>query len=226
MLAMDATTLEIRKHFFLPTNSLDGDIEWGSSAMLFQTSDGLPMVAATGKDGVLYAQHRDDLTPGWRAELALSCVCPECGCGSLSTPAFDGNYLYVGAGAAPDADLENGSIYALDPDTGAILWRNLLEGAVLAPVTVAGGAVYVSTTTGLAVFDAETGDELWRGPRTLLFSQPAVTGGVVYTTQVNGSVVAWKPIEDSATSSSARPGPPIRRRALSDRSAGSSGHLR
>src|SRR5258706_5770960 len=114
LLAMDATTLEIQRHFFLPTNSLEEDIEWGSSAMLFKTSTGAPMVAATGKDGVLYAQRRDDLTPGWRVTLALSCVCPECGCGSLSTPAFDGARLYVGAGAAPDADLENGSIYALN----------------------------------------------------------------------------------------------------------------
>ena len=59
MLAMDATTLEIKSHFFLPTNSVDLDIEWGSSPTLFETSDGLRLVAATGKDGILYAQRRD-----------------------------------------------------------------------------------------------------------------------------------------------------------------------
>ena len=194
MLALDATSLEVRSHFLLPTNSVDYDIEWGSSPMLFETSDGVPLVAATGKDGVLYAQLRDDLSPAWAAVIATECICPECGCGSISTPAFDGHLLYVGAGAAPDSDYELGSVYGIDPDDGEIQWRCLLEAPVIAPVTLANGLVYVSTEAGLNILDAATGEMLWSdGRQPLIYSQPVVLGGSVYSTQFNGDVVAWQP---------------------------------
>jgi len=194
LLALDAETLEIRGHYFLPTNSTSEDIEWGSSPTLYETADGVPMVAATGKDGILYALRREDLEPVWTLQVALGCLCPECGCGSLSTPAFDGQRLYVGAGAAPDADLENGSLYAVDPATGEVLWKRLLTGTVIAPVTIANGVVYASTTAGLEIFDAETGGPLWQAdPRMAMYSQAVVCRGTVYTTFVSGYIVAWRP---------------------------------
>jgi polyvinyl alcohol dehydrogenase (cytochrome) len=196
MLALDATTLEISSYYFLPTNSVDSDIEWGSSPTLFQTSDGLPMVAATGKDGVLYAQLRNDLSPAWSVTLAYECICPECGCGSVSTPAFDGHTLYAGAGASPDADFEAGSVYAIDPDNGTVLWSRLLSGTVIAPVTVGNGVLYVATLDGLVILEAATGTPLWSaGPKVTIYSQPVLAGGRVYCSQLDGNVVAWQPAE-------------------------------
>jgi outer membrane protein assembly factor BamB len=100
MLSLDATTLEVKSFFFLPTASLEGDIEWGSSPTLFEDSDGQPLAGATGKDGVLYVLRRGDLAPAWQAKLAVQCLSPEDGCGAISTPAFDGAQLYAGAGVA------------------------------------------------------------------------------------------------------------------------------
>jgi outer membrane protein assembly factor BamB len=192
MLAMDATTLEIKSYFFLPSNSVDLDIEWGSSPSLFETSAGLPLVAATGKDGVLYAQSRDDLSPVWSARLAIECICPECGCGSISTPAFDGHTLYVGAGVVP-GEVENGSVHAVDPDTGDILWTRLVPGVVIAPVTIANGLLFVSTGLGLLVLDAADGALLWsNGPEVTIYSQPVVCDGVVYSSQFDGNFIAWQ----------------------------------
>ena len=51
LLALDATTLEIKAYFFMPLEPDDGDIEWGSSPTLYETPDGSRWVAATGKDG-------------------------------------------------------------------------------------------------------------------------------------------------------------------------------
>lgn len=193
LLALDADSLEIKGYYFLPTNSTADDIEWGSSPTVLQTLDGDRLIAATGKDGILYALHQEDLSPAWAVQIALGCICPECGCGSLSTPAFDGKLLYVGAGASPDADLENGSVYAINPDGGVVLWRQLLAGAVIAPVTVANGVVYVSTLRGLEVFDKDTGERLWRSEtRSGLYSQPVICDGTVYSTFVSGNVVAWR----------------------------------
>jgi outer membrane protein assembly factor BamB len=193
LLAMDATTLDIKAHYFLPTNSLEGDIEWGSSPVLFHDADGVPMLAAAGKDGVLYTLRRDDLSLIWQLRIAVQCICPECGCGSLSTPAFDGVTLFSGAGVSNPELFDEGTVYAIDPSTGAIIWSRTTPGTIIAPVTVANGMVFAGTTKGLLVLDAGTGDFLWTdGNRSAMYSQPVVVDGTVYCTYVNGEAVAWR----------------------------------
>ena len=193
MLALDATTLDIKDYFFLPTNSTADDIEWGSSPTLFQYEDGGHVVAATGKDGNLYCVSRDKLKPVWTTRVAISCDCPECGCGSLSTPAFDGSSLYVGAGANDENAMNTGAVYAIDPGSGDVIWRQPLTGVVIAPVTVANGIVFASTTTGLVALDAGTGNPLWDdGSYGMLYSQPIVSGDTVYSTYVSGDIIAWR----------------------------------
>lgn len=193
LMALDANTLEIKSHFFLPTNSLEDDIEWGSSPTLFTSPDGTPLVAATGKDGLLYTLRREDLLPQWTTPLAIQCVCPECGCGSISTPAFDGVRLYVGAGVSNPDEFEAGTIYSIDPATGAVLWSRRTYGTIIGAVTAANGLVFAASTGGLDIFDAATGDYLWNdGQYDALFSQAVVSNGTVFTTYLNGHVVAWR----------------------------------
>jgi outer membrane protein assembly factor BamB len=192
LLALDATTLQNKAYYFLPTNSTENDIEWGSSPTVFSTPDGTRMVAATGKDGVLYVLKAHDLSLRFTVRLALECICPECGCGSLSTPAFDGRYLYVGAGAPDPEGFDNGSVYAVDPSNGETVWRQFLMGTVIAPVTVANGIVFVSSTLGAVALDSATGEWLWDdGAYGLLFTQPVVANGTLYTTYLNGDLVSW-----------------------------------
>ena len=199
MLALDASTLEPLASFFLPADEQSDDFDWGSSPTLFPTSDGRRLVAATGKDGILYALSRDDLSPVWKQTVAVPCICPECGCGSLSTPAFDGTTLYVGAGVRDPNGDASGSVYAINPDTGEILWEQDLDGTVIAPVTVANGLIYTSTTSGLKVFDSQTGEAVWDdGGYGLLYSQTIVQDGSIYNTYLDGSVVARSVMNASA----------------------------
>lgn len=192
-LSLDATTLQIKSYFALPNYDPELDIEWGSSPTLFETADGHRFAAATGKDGILYVLNRDDLSLAWTVRLGIKCVCPECGCGSLSTPAFDGTFLYVGAGASDPEGFDNGSVYAINPATRQTVWMHSLSGTVIAPVTVANGVLFVSTTTGALAYNAETGDQLWEdGGHGTLYSQPVVVNGMLYTTYFSGDVIAWK----------------------------------
>lgn len=201
-MSVDATTLTTKSYYLLPSYDPGADIEWGSSPTLIQTADGQRLVAATAKDGVLYALNQDDLSVGWTLRLAVSCVCPECGCGSLSTPAYDGKLLYVGAGVADPEGFDNGSVYAINPSNGTVVWMRSLADTVLAPVTVANGVLFVSTLTGLQVYDAASGDALWNdGMGGALYSQPVVTNGTVYLTYVGGDIVAFKPSSKSQSSS-------------------------
>ena len=162
LLALDAATLEIQAHFFLPVLDTDDDADWGSSPNLFQTSDGQQFVAANGKNGMIYVLHRPDLTPALSYSLALDCATPEAGCGSLSTPAFDGQTLVTGAGQPDASGVPPGSVYALDALTQNLVWYYPAGGVVIAPVTLTPGLVLVPTISGLAVLDSGNGTELWR----------------------------------------------------------------
>jgi polyvinyl alcohol dehydrogenase (cytochrome) len=191
LVSLNATTLEVKQHFFLPTNSLEEDIEWGSSPTLVKLSDGTLVVVATGKDGVLYALDKD-LRLLWQTKIAVQCVCPECGCGSLSTPAFDGASIFAGAGVSDPELFEEGAVYRINPKDGRVVWRTPTAGVIIAAVTVANGLVMAGTTMGLNVFDAETGRLLWKEPDSnLIYSQPVVAGGVIYCTYMNGNVTAF-----------------------------------
>ena len=191
LLALDATTLRIQSYFFLPIAPEDSDADWGSSPVLFQ-SGGQPMLAASGKTGMMYVLHRPDLALLWSYKLATDCDSPELGCGSISTPAFDGSVLVTGAGQ-PDGNGPLGTVYAFDPGTRQLLWRYAAAAAVLGPVTLTPGLVFVSTVSGLAVLNAATGAALWTdgGVSGAMFGQPVVSGGILYATYANGDVIAW-----------------------------------
>ena len=200
MLALDADTLNIKSYYLLPEAESQVDLDWGSSATLF-TSAGVPMLAATGKDGMLYAFERPSLRLAWTTYLAVDCVDPMEGCGSLSTPAYDGATLFVGAGVRDPNEDFGGSVYAIRPADGSVIWVRDTDGTVLAPVTVANGLLFVPTTEGLEIYDAATGQILWNDrKRGALYSQVAVVLGTAYSTYVSGDAIAWHiPPADSST---------------------------
>jgi outer membrane protein assembly factor BamB len=191
LLALDAASLETKGHFFLPA-PLEGDADWGSSPMLFQTADGGQYVAANGKNGYIYALRRSDLSVAWSFQMAANCDTPQAGCGSLSTPAFDGTVLVSGAGQPPDQADALGSVYAFDPVSGDRLWSYAGRGVVIAPVTLVPGLVLAPADNGLVILDAASGARLWTdAPNPGLYGQAVVSDGVIYATYVNGDVVAW-----------------------------------
>jgi outer membrane protein assembly factor BamB len=68
---------------------------------------------------------------------------------------------------------------------------------VIAPVTVANGVVFVSTSSGLVALDANTGDPLWDdGSAGLIYSQPVVVNGTVYVAYFSGRLVAYRLTSD------------------------------
>lgn len=91
-----------------------------------------------------------------------------------------------------------GELRAVDAATGAIMWRASLAAAPTAVPALAGGRLYVPTSTGeLVVLDAAgcgaaTCAPLWTAPTgSPIGTQPAVAGGVVFTASVDGSVDAF-----------------------------------
>ena len=173
------------------------DADWGSSPTLFEDGAGRRLVGAGQKDGSYYAFLRDDLGHGpvWRTPLARGGGCPECGDGTLSTAAFDGLRLYVGAGAPPGTPdrFEAGTVSALDPATGSIVWQYSIPGGpVFAPITVVNDVVLVAGAFRVAALSAATGAERWSYPVIAqLFGGIAVSGGRIFLGDVYGFVYAF-----------------------------------
>jgi len=195
LLALDASTLAIRANFLRPIASFDNDGDWGSSPTLLQTADGRQFVAANGKDGVMYVLRRPDLSLAWSFKLATLGDAPQDGGGSISTPAFDGQAIFVGAGTPDASNSSPGVVYALDPLTHNARWMYPARGPVLAPVTVTPYLVLVASMNGLSILDAATGAELWTDQGTAgLVGQAVVANGTIYAAYTNGDVsaLAWQ----------------------------------
>ena len=67
----------------------------------------------------------------------------------------------------------SGSVYAIKPDDGSVVWRKDLDTTILSSTTVANGLLYVTTTRGLEIYDTATGQVVWNDKRRArIFSQP------------------------------------------------------
>jgi outer membrane protein assembly factor BamB len=178
-----------------PTNMWDAD--WGSSPTLFSDPSGRQLVGAGHKDGHYYAFDPGNLAAGpvWSAPVARTGEVPQEGDGTLSTAAFDGDRIYVGGGIPPDtADpLVSGSVVALDPATGAVLWRQTMPGPVIAPISAVGGVVFAAGGNLVEAFNAATGEVLWSYRTTVpIYGGIAISGDSIYVGDLAGKLYAFR----------------------------------
>jgi outer membrane protein assembly factor BamB len=174
--------LSIEDHWKLSPEdfALAPDSDWGSSPTLFHDAAGNRLVGAGQKNGYYYAFSRDDLAGGplWKAPIATPGFCPQCGGGTLSTAAFDGKRLYV---------------VALDPASGAELWRTAMAGPVLAPISFANGVVFAAGGTSCVALDAATGAVLWHGEASeILWGGIAISDGRIFFGDFGGNLYAYE----------------------------------
>lgn len=146
--AVDATTGKERWRFATGA-PVDG------SAAYAVPRTGRPLIAVASRDGFLHAVDPADGRERWK--LALGAELPfHWGWDFLlSTPAVDGDRLFVGSG--------NGELLAVDAASGKVIWRHATAGRVRSSPTVADGVVYVGSFDGyLYALDAATGVERWK----------------------------------------------------------------
>jgi len=96
------------------------------------------------------------------------------------------NKIFIGS--------ENGKLYALDPQTGELLWQVSIKGEIINAPAVDSGVVVVNSASGIMkAFNAESGEELWKVEQdvpalTLRGISPPVivSGGVIVGTGKGG----------------------------------------
>ena len=102
-------------------------------------------------------------------------------------PVFGANKIFIGS--------ENGKIYALNAQTGALVWQATIKGEVINAPAVESDIVVVNSASGiLKAFNAENGEELWKVeqdvPALTLrgISTPVIASGGILVGTGKGSV--------------------------------------
>jgi polyvinyl alcohol dehydrogenase (cytochrome) len=156
------------------------DADVGAGPNLFTVGD-RDLVGAGDKAGRYKALDRETGEEVWSTDLTPGGVLG----GVEATAAVADGVVYVGSNVGDEASgapTGTASLFALDAETGEILWEREVEGSIFGSPTVANGVVYQGTQLRVMYgFDAETGDELWRfdAPGDV-GGGPAVVDGVVY----------------------------------------------
>jgi outer membrane protein assembly factor BamB len=86
-----------------------------------------------------------------------------------------------------------GSVVALDPATGAVIWSTPLGGAVIAPISYANGVVFAAAGKSAVALDAGTGAILWHADfGAALFGGIAISHGRIFFGDTTGHLYAYE----------------------------------
>ncbi len=154
-----------------PLGAIGPDLDYGSSPILFTLPSGRQILMAGQKSGLVSGVDPDTGQQIWKTQVGYGSLFGGIEWGM----AADNHALYVAIsdGAAP-RDKARAGVYALDPATGAFLWKSPAPNAACgwhtlpcknaqsAPVTVIPGVVFSGGQDGwLRAYAAETGRALW-----------------------------------------------------------------
>jgi outer membrane protein assembly factor BamB len=195
IIQLSASNLTILSSWTIPPSELYDDPDFGTTPTLFTaTINGQPrqLVGALNKNGLFYAWDRNNLAAGpvWQTRIANPSGAPL----SIVSAAWDGSTLYVGGGNTiinGTSSYEN--ISALNPATGAFIWRDDIQGSMTSGITevpgmlimgygAVGKVVFINTTNGNIVYTYS--------PAAAVEGETSVSNGVVYVPLSNGNLIA------------------------------------
>ncbi|GCE14975.1 outer membrane protein assembly factor BamB family protein [Tengunoibacter tsumagoiensis] len=197
LVAINATTLQIQDYWQIPPDQAGIDLDWGNSPLFFTDIHGNQLVGAANKDGIFYAFNPANLAAGpvWQTVVAETGDCPPCGNGTVSTGAYGGGRIYMAGGnTVIGGQGYPGSIRALDPSTGKILWEQGTPNPIIPAVTYSNGLIIDEAGPNFEVRDASTGQRLSTYYSANGFYGAASVGdGLLVDGALNGTVYAFTP---------------------------------
>lgn len=198
---LNASTLSLVGSWQVPSSDSVVDGDYGSTPTLFQaTIQGTShaMVGLTNKDGYYYAFDRANVSAGalWKVRISVGGSSPETGKGSISSSAYDGSTLYAAGGITTIGGRTcNGSLRALDPNTGTFLWQVCLSNPVLDSVATVPGLVVVGSGNTMNVVNSATGSILFSYRDTTSYGRfwgaASISNGLLYDGSKSGKLFAF-----------------------------------
>ena len=190
-----ASDLTVLSSWTVPVNlQTAGDADFGGTPTLFTaTINGVPrvLVGAINKDGLFFAWDRNNLAAGpvWQSTIADPSGSPR----SIVSAAWDGKYVYIGGGSATiNGTSCYGNISALDPATGAFIWRSCADfmtagitevpGLLVEGEGAGGKVVFLNTANGATV-------STYNAPG-MVQGEVTIRNGILYVPLANGNLVA------------------------------------
>ena len=198
---LSTTDLSFVDSWQVPLSEQTKDSDFGSTPTLFQATIGgvlHKMLGLLNKNGIYYALDRTNLSAGplWQVSVATPGTSPDKGKGSISSSSWDGTNLYVATGKTVLQGANcAGSLRALNPVDGTLIWAQCIPGRVLAPVITVPGLVVVVGGTHMYVEDATTGNILFsfRDAKTNsnFWGAATISNGVLYQGNMDGNLYAF-----------------------------------
>jgi hypothetical protein len=156
------------------------------------------MVGAINKNAIYYAFNASKISSGpvWQDQLGPGGSCPQCGQSGLAPSAFDGRVLYIGGPAGTiNGKACNGSMQAVNPATGAYLWRDCLGGSVLGGLMATPGLVFANHGGKITAFNDGNGAQLFNffdsNTASNFWGAPTVADGWLYDGNLDGTFYAF-----------------------------------
>ena len=172
ILALNASTLALESSWQVPTWESTPDGDFGATPTPFVSPRGVPLVVATDKNGWTYAWNLTNLSRGplWSDRLSSPDATP-----IVSPASYDGHALYVpGLNVTIGGVRHPGGLFAVDPDTGRILWSAPLGSVPFTAPTVADGMVFLTAGHHISARASSTGKLLWQFTADRGFESPVV----------------------------------------------------
>lgn len=156
-------------------NASTGFLYWRS---FIWSNPGLGSPAVAG--GVLYVGASGGSSGPDLLAVSYGSVLWQYPIGVTSSPAVVNGVVYAGS--------TDDNIYALDENTGTLLWKYSTAGSVNSSPAVADGVVYAGSEDGsVYALNATTGALMWKHSIGYFAASPAVANGVVYVVSGKGN---------------------------------------
>lgn len=202
LIELNTSDLSLVGSWQVPPTEISKDGDFGSTPTLFQATIGNTvhnMVGIANKNGLYYAFDRANISNGpvWEVRVAKTGACPQCGGGSISPSAWDGTTLYVAGGSSVIKQMRcKGSLRALNPATGALIWIHCMnDGPVLGAVSAVPGVVVVGEGPDIVLVAANTGNTLFTYSDTnsgsAFYGAASISNGVLYVGNMDGILYAF-----------------------------------
>jgi polyvinyl alcohol dehydrogenase (cytochrome) len=202
-----SASLKVKGVWQLPDSQvLTEDSDWSGTPTLFTTKSGKKLVAAVNKNGYVYAFGAAHVGRGpvWRSQIAGPDL-------NVSSTAFGGGFVYAaGSKGTWQGKAYSGSVRALDPANGSVVWFAATPQSVWPALAYVNGLVIDGAGKRLEVRDASSGQLLFHyqtGAR--LYGSPSVAGSRIFAGSSDGNLYAFGLVPPAPTptpTTTARPG--------------------
>jgi outer membrane protein assembly factor BamB len=203
LVQLRVSNLAVVSSWQLPASARKGDIDCPGAPTLFSAKIAnvtRNLVGMICKNGTYNAFDRTAIGKGplWQANIAISGNDPVNGEGSIAPATWDGTTLYVAGGNTTIGGTScQGSVRALNPATGAFLWKACLkDGPVLGAVTAVPGVVAVGEGPKLVLLAMSSGQPLFTFTALSgsgFYGAASISHGVLYIGDTGGNLYAFGP---------------------------------